>query len=140
MVAHLQHIGLQVRTAVHKVGLRGLFHVTGQQEAGGAVVDAQHHGGIVGVAVLRATGPSMVTVAPPSGQTVPTAGTSTCKPCCWVYLTKSLKALGGGLGHRAVHVVRREVGQCGGKPAYMVLMCVGAEHIFQLFHPPDFCR
>ena len=27
--------------------------------------------------------------APPSGHMVPTAGTSTCRPCCWVYLTKS---------------------------------------------------
>ena len=35
----------------------------------------------------------MVTVALPSGQTVPTEGTSNCKPCCWVYLTKSLKHL-----------------------------------------------
>ena len=31
--------------------------------------------------------------------------------------------------------VRREVGQCGSQAAYMILMRVGAEHIFQLFHP-----
>ena len=45
------------------------------------------------VSLYCATGPTMVTVAPPSGQVVPTAGTSTCRPCCWVYLTKSLKHL-----------------------------------------------
>ena len=50
-------------------------------------------------------------------------------------LDKILKALGGGIGHRAVHMVRREVGQCGSQAAYMILVRVGAEHIFQLFHP-----
>ena len=53
VVAHLQHIGFQIGTAGHKVALCGLFHVTGEQKAGGTVVDAQHDGGIVGVAVLR---------------------------------------------------------------------------------------
>ena len=45
------------------------------------------------VSLYCVTGPSMVTVALPSGQTVPTEGTSSCKPCCCVYLTKSLKHL-----------------------------------------------
>ena len=45
------------------------------------------------VSLYPVTGPSRVTVALPSGQTVPTEGTSSCKPCCWVYLTKSLKHL-----------------------------------------------
>ena len=47
VVPYLQHIGLQVGAAVHKVSLSGLFHVTGQQEAGAAVVDAQHQRGVV---------------------------------------------------------------------------------------------
>ena len=32
-------------------------------------------------------------------------------------------------------MVRREVGQCGSQAAYMILVGMGAEHIFQLFHP-----
>ena len=51
VVPYLQYIGFQVGTAVHKVGLGGLFHVTGQQKAGAAVVDAQHQRGVVGLAV-----------------------------------------------------------------------------------------
>ena len=51
VVPYLQHIGFQVGTAVHKVGLGGIFHVAGQQETGVAVVDAQHQRGVVGLAV-----------------------------------------------------------------------------------------
>ncbi len=53
VVAHLQHIGPEVRAAVHKVGLRSRFHVAGEQKAGGAVVHPQDDGGIVGVVILR---------------------------------------------------------------------------------------
>ena len=45
------------------------------------------------VSLYPVTGPSRVTVALPSGQTVPAAGTSTHKLCFLVYLTKSLKHL-----------------------------------------------
>ena len=134
VVAHLQHIGSEVRAAVHKVGLRSLFHVAGQQETGGAVVDAQHEGGIVGIAVLchRAKhGHGSAAQRPHRAH----GGHLYLQALLLGVLDKILKALGGGIGHRAVHMVRREVGQCGSQAAYMILVGVGAEHIFQLFHP-----
>ena len=44
-------------------------------------------------------------------------------------LDKILKALGGGIGHRAVHMVRREVGQRRSQTAHMIFMGMGAEQI-----------
>ncbi len=50
-------------------------------------------------------------------------------------LDKIVEAFGAALGHRAVSVPRRELCHYGGKPAHMVLVGVGAEHILQLLHP-----
>ena len=50
-------------------------------------------------------------------------------------LDKIVEAFGAALGHRAVSVLCRELCHHGGKPAHMVLVSMGAEHILQLLHP-----
>ena len=134
VVAHLQHIGFQIGTAGHKVALCGLFHVTGKQKAGGTVVDAQHDGGIVGVAVLRhgAQHGHASTAQGPGGAH---GGHFHLQALLLGVLDKIPEALGGGLRHRAVYMIGREVGQRSRQAAYMVLVGVGAEYILQLFHP-----
>ena len=52
VVAYLQYVGFQIGSAGYQVCFGVLFHVAGEQEAGGPVVDAQDDGGIVGVIVL----------------------------------------------------------------------------------------
>ena len=53
MVAHLQHIHLEVGPAVDEVPFGVGFHITREQKAGGTVINAEDNGGIVGVTVLR---------------------------------------------------------------------------------------
>ena len=134
MVSHLQDIGSEVGAAVHKVGLCGLFHIAGQQEAGGAVVDAQHEGGIVGVAVLchRPQHGNRGTTQRPHGAHGRHFHLQT---LLLGVLDKILKALGGGIRHRAVHMIRREAGQRRSQTAHVVFMGMGAEYVFQLLHP-----
>ena len=134
VVPYLQYIGFQVGTAVHKVGLGGLFHVTGQQKAGAAVVDAQHQRGVVGLAVLRyrAQQGNGGAAQRPDGAH---GGRFQLQALLLRILDKIVEAFGAALGHRAVSVPRRELCHYGGKPAYMVLVSVGAEHILQMLNP-----
>ena len=134
VVPYLQHIGFQVGTAVHKVGLGGIFHVTGQQKAGAAVVDAQHQRGVVGLAVLRyrAQQGNGGAAQRPDGAH---GGHFQLQALLLRILDKIVEAFGAALGHRAVSVSRRELCHYGGKPAHMVLVGVRAEHILQLLHP-----
>jgi len=134
VVPYLQNIGFQVGTAVHKVGLGGLFHVAGQQKAGVAVVDAQHQRGIVGVAVLRyraKQGDGGAAQRPDGAH----GGHFQLQTLLLGVLDKIVEAFGAALGHRAVSVSRRELCHYGGKPAHMILVGVRAEHILQLLHP-----
>ena len=131
---YLQHIGFQVGTAVYKVSLGGIFHVAGQQKAGDAVVDAQHQRGVVGLAVLRyrAQQGNGGAAQRPDGAH---GGHFQLQALLLGVLDKIVEAFGAALGHRAVSVPRREFCHYGGKPAYMVLVGVRAEHILQLLHP-----
>ena len=131
---YLQNIGFQVGTAVHKVGLGGLFHVAGQQKAGVAVVDAQHQRGVVGVAVPghRAQQGNGGAAQRPDGAH---GGHFQLQTLLLRILDKIVEAFGAALGHRAVSVLCRELCHHGGKPAHMVLVSMGAEHILQLLHP-----
>ena len=134
VVPYLQNIGLQVGTAVHKVGLGGLFHVAGQQIAGVAIVDAQHQRGVVGLAVLRYRakhGDGGAAQRPDGAH----GGHFQLQALLPGVLDKIVEAFGGGFRHRAVSVPRRELCHYGGKTAHMVLVGVGAEHILQLLHP-----
>ena len=134
VVPYLQYIGFQVGTAVHKVGLGGLFHVTGQQKAGAAVVDAQHQRGVVGLAVLRyrAQQGNGGAAQRPDGAH---GGHFQLQALLLGVLNKIVEAFGAALGYGAVSVPRRELCHYGGKSAYMVLVGVRAEHILQLLHP-----
>ena len=109
MVPHLKHIRLQVRAAVHKIPLRIGFHVAGEQEAGGAVVHPQYDGGIVGLAVLghRAQHGDSGAAQLPDGAH---GGDFHRKALLLGVLDEIPETLGGRLGHRAVHMVCREVG------------------------------
>ena len=130
---HLQHIRLEVGAAVDKVAFRSLFHVTGQQKAGGAVVDAQHDGGVIGVVILRHRadhGHGCTAQRPHRAH----SRHFHLQTLLLGVLDEILEALGGSFGHRGVHMVRREVGQRCRQTAHMVLVSMGAEHIFQLFH------
>ena len=53
VVAHLQHIHLEVGPAVDEVPFGVGFHIAGEQKAGGTIINAEDNGGIVGVTVLR---------------------------------------------------------------------------------------
>ena len=125
---------LEVRAAVHKVGLRSLFHVAGQQKAGVAVVDAQHQRGVVGLAVPghRAQQGNGGAAQRPDGAH---GGHFQLQALLLGVFDKIVEAFGAALGYGAVSVPRRELCHYGGKPAYMVLVGVGAEHILQLLHP-----
>ena len=130
---HLKHIDVQVRAAVHKVALGGRFHVARQQKAGRTVIDAEDDRGIIGVTVLshRAElGHGRAAQLPDCAH----GGHFHLQALLLGVLHKVLEAGRGGFRHRAVHMVRREVGQRSGQTAHMVLMGMGTEHILQLFH------
>ena len=133
VVAHLQNIGLQVGPAVHQIALCIRFHVAGQEEAGGTIIDPQDDRGVIRLTVLchRAQHRHRCTAQLPDGAH---GGHLDLQALLLGVLHKILKALGGGFRHRAVHMVRREEGQRSGQPAHMVFMRVGAEDVLQLFH------
>ena len=124
MVAHLQHIHLEVGPAVDEVPFGVGFHITCEQKAGGTVINAEDNGGIVGVTVLRHRAQL--------GDGCP--GHLYLSALLLGVLDKILKTLGAGLRHRGIDVVGREVSQCRGQTAHMVLVGVGAEDVFQPLH------
>ena len=134
MVPHLQDVHLEVRAAGHKVALGVGFHIACQQKAGRAVVDAQDDGGVVGFLILghRAKHGHGGAAQRPLGAH---CGHLDLEVLLLGVLDKILEALGGGLSHRAVDVVGREVGQRSGQTSHMVLVGVGAEDVFQLLDP-----
>ena len=133
MVPHLKDIGLQVRPAVHKVALGVGFHVAGEEEARGAVVYPQDKRGIIRLAVLchrPQQGDGRAAQLPDGAH----CGHLHLQALLLRVFDKILEALGGGIRHRAVDMVGREVGQRSGQTAHMILVGVGAEDVLQFLH------
>ena len=131
MMPHLEHVHIQGCAAIYQVPLCFRFHIAGEQVAGLAIVDAQHQGGVVGV-LIGAHRPQQLHRGTAQRPGSTHSGDLHLPPLLLRILYKVLEADGGGIGHRAVHMIGGKSRQHSRQAAHMVLVGVGAEHIIQL--------
>ena len=134
MVAHLQHIHLQIFPGVQQIPLGIGLHVAGEKEAGAAVVYSQYQGSVVGVGIAF-HGTQHGDAGTTQGEGISRGGNGDGDILLIRIVDEVVKTLGTVCTGGGIHRLGGEHCQGGGQAAHMVFVGVAAHHCRQLLYP-----